>query len=234
MELYYTPPENITGEELTLEAEESAHLTRVMRRRAGDEILVADGQGTAYAATITSVERRQTLCRITARHPEYNEPTQRLTLAVGLIKNPSRFDVLVEKATELGVARIIPLLTQRTIRHAPRTERWRSIALAAMKQSGRSRLPRIEEPATLGEVLSGVKDAAAAILHERATGTPLAELGHGLGLVLIGPEGGFTDEETQEAIEAGCREASLGTRRLRTETAAVVAAALILLGVSRA
>ena len=234
MELYYTPPENISGEALTLEAEESVHLARVMRKRPGDEILVADGEGTAYAATITSVEGRQTLCRITARLPEHNEPKHRLTLAVGLIKNASRFDVLVEKATELGVERIIPLLTKRTIRHAPRTERWRAIALAAMKQSGRSRLPRIEEPATLSEVLSNVGGAAAAILHERASGTPLAELSPGLSLVLIGPEGGFTDEETQQAIEAGCREASLGTRRLRTETAAVVAAALLLLGPSQA
>ena len=233
MELYYAHPRQIARGEITLEGEESTHLRRVMRKRTGEEILIADGEGTAYTATITSIDRQRTLCRITARQAEHNESPRRLTLAVGLTKNPGRFDLLVEKTTEAGVAAIIPLLTHRTVRHAPRTERWRAIALAAMKQSLRSRLPRIEEPATLAEVLSGVGGENALILHERAAGPRLPLLDPGLGnapLVLIGPEGGFTDEELHQATAAGCRQASLGVRRLRTETAAVAAAVLLLLG----
>jgi 16S rRNA (uracil1498-N3)-methyltransferase len=233
VELYYAPPSHILGAEVTLEGEEHAHLMRVMRKRAGQEILVADGEGTAYTATITSVSRLRTLCRISASHPEYNEPRDHLTLAVGLIKQPARFDVLVEKATEIGVRTIIPLLTRRTIRQAPRTERWRGIALAAMKQSHRARIPRIAPPATLPEVLSGIAPQHAVILHEPSTGPHLESLRTRLGptvTVLIGPEGGFTEEELQDAAHAGCLQASLGLRRLRTETAAVVAAALLLLG----
>lgn len=230
MDLYYAPPQQITSDEIVLEGDESAHLVRVMRKRSGEDILVADGTGMAYSARIIATERRRTICRIMARHPQHNEPPQRLTLAVGLTKNPSRFDTLVEKTTEIGVARIIPLLTHRTIRHAPRSERWRAIALAAMKQSGRSRLPELNEPASLDEVLSEVNTTSAAILHEGASGPPLAGLDPVPGIVLIGPEGGFTDEELREALDRGCRMASLGVRRLRTETAAMAAAALLLLG----
>ena len=237
MELYYAPPRQITRGEITLEGEESTHLRRVMRKRTGEEIHVADGEGTVYTATIISIDRQRTLCRITARQAEYNESPRRLTLAVGLTKNPARFDLLVEKTTELGVATIIPLLTRRSIRHAPRTERWRAIALAAMKQSLRSRLPQIQEPAILPEVLSRLPGQNALILHERASGPLLPLLGPALGnapWVLIGPEGGFTEEELQEATGAGCRSVSLGVRRLRTETAAVAAAVHLLLGASPA
>ena len=234
MELYYAPPRQISGDEIILEGDESAHLVRVMRKRSGEDILVADGTGMAYSAKIIATERRRTICRIIARHPQHNEPPHHLTLAVGLTKNPSRFDTLVEKTTEIGVARIIPLLTQRTIRHAPRSERWRAIALAAMKQSGRSRLPELDEPASLIKVLSEFNNTTAAILHEGASGPSLKGLDPVPGFVLIGPEGGFTDEELQEALDRGCRMASLGVRRLRTETAAVAAAALILLGGSPA
>ena len=232
MDLYYAPPEQVRGDRITLVGEESAHLVRVMRKRAGEEILVADGQGMAYTAALVSIERRSTTCRIVARHPELNESPRRLTLAVGLPKNPSRFDVLVEKATEIGVARIIPLLTHRTVRHTPRTERWQAIALAAMKQSLRSRLPRIDEPRTLGTLLEDLTPTAAAILHASDSVAALGALSADLGerpLVLVGPEGGFTDEELQQAASAGCRPASLGQRRLRTETAAIAAAALLLL-----
>lgn len=223
------------AEEITLEGEEHAHLVRVMRRREGDRILITDGEGTAYSATITSVSRQRSLCRISARHDGFNEPAQNVRLAVGLTKNPGRFDYLVEKATEIGVSSIVPLVSERTIRQAPRTERWRSIALAAMKQSLRSRLPQIEELTTLSRLLAEPGPSAGVILHEPSEAGHLASLRSRLGgrpTIAIGPEGGFTEEELHQAAGAGWFRASLGARRLRTETAAVVAAALLLSGAS--
>ena len=221
------------AEQIALEGEENAHLVRVMRKREGHQILITDGEGTAYTATITSISRQRTLCRISARHDGFNEPAQHVRLAVGLTKNPGRFDYLVEKTTEIGVSSIVPLVSERTIRQAPRTERWRSIALAAMKQSLRSRLPQIEEPTTLARLLAEPGPSGGVILHEQSDAAHLASLCSRLGerpTIIVGPEGGFTEEELRQAVGAGWFQASLGARRLRTETAAVVAAALLLSG----
>ncbi|HLF14444.1 MAG TPA: RsmE family RNA methyltransferase [Bacteroidota bacterium] len=232
---FYCPPERIAGDRLVIDGEEFSHLVHVMRKKEGDEIVAVDGRGNAYEAVIDRIERRTALCRIAGRLARWREPDLRVVLAAGVLKNPSRYDFLVEKATELGVTEIIPMRTARTIPSHARSDRWRKLALAAMKQSGRSWLPEVRDLSAFGDVLDEFRNCENRVVaHEDpAAGTPFRELrpptGEGTGLLLmVGPEGGFTGEEIAECAGAGFTTLYLGERRLRTETAAVVALARLM------
>lgn len=233
MEYFYVPPEHISRDECLIEGDEYSHLTHVMRRGVGDAVRIVDGTGTAYDVVIEDIRNRRARCRITARQERLHEPAIRLTLGVAILKNGANFDFLVEKATELGVSAIVPLLTERTIPRHTRTDRWQKIALAAMKQAGRSVLPRVSEPQTLDRFCAGATPADVRLLpHEKAARPPLREaLPEGTLSVVtaIGPEGGFSDGEVTLAVAAGFLPVSLGPRRLRTETAALITAGLVLL-----
>jgi 16S rRNA (uracil1498-N3)-methyltransferase len=153
-----------------------------------------------------------------------------VTLAVSLLRNTSRFEFLVEKATELGVRSIVPMLCERTIRKSEKQARLKKIALAAMKQCGRSYLPRILELADFQSVLNRSPEFGLRLLpHERTEQSqfigPVLQHHPKVSSVLIaiGPEGGFSDRELTLAIEKGFVPISLGARRLRTETAAISA-----------
>jgi 16S rRNA (uracil1498-N3)-methyltransferase len=231
MDYFYTT--QIHGSDFTIDGEEAAHLTHVMRKKEGDEIRIVDGKGTAYDARIESVSKRAAAGVILQAYPGHHEPSCNVTLAVALLKNPSKFDFLVEKVTELGVHEIIPLLTERTIPSHAKSDRWQKLALAAMKQSGRSYLPAVQPLRTLADVLaaSGAFDRTL-IAHERpleGRSVPAQFQEVSSAIILIGPEGGFSDAEMEKALAAGYQPWYLGERRLRTETAAVVAAALALL-----
>jgi 16S rRNA (uracil1498-N3)-methyltransferase len=146
-----------------------------------------------------------------------------------VLKNPSRFDYLVEKTVELGVSKIVPLLTERSIRKGTKVDRWQSIALAAMKQCGRCILPSITQPAPFDAFLLSVPaDAVKLIPHEKADAGEFHVSGHDV-VMCIGPEGGFSDSEVQRAVKAGFKPVTLGPRRLRAETAAVVATVIAFL-----
>jgi len=230
MEYFYAPPAAATPPTLTIAGDEFSHLTHVMRMREGDALRVVDGAGHTYDALITSIGRGEALCRITAAHDRLHEPARELTLAAAMLKNPSRFDYLVEKAVEIGVVRIVPLVTERTIPRQGKRDRWQKLCVAAMKQSGRCVLPRVDEPVPLAAFLASCNAPVKLIPHQDAP-LPLAAASPGgtAGAALcIGPEGGFSDVEIGAAQTAGFRPVSLGARRLRAETAAVVACALIL------
>jgi 16S rRNA (uracil1498-N3)-methyltransferase len=233
MEHFYAPPGSVTPPTLTITGSELTHMTHVMRMREGDAIRVVDGGGNSYDAIITSITRQAASCRITSRTQGLHEPARALTLAAGMLKNPSRFDYLVEKACEIGAMRIVPLLTERTIPRHAKTDRWQKLCIAAMKQSGRCVLPRVLEPVTFREFISspGEPHALKYIPHGQAEVplTPSRTAGDAPAIVCIGPEGGFSDEEVALAQEAGFEPVSLGARRLRTETAALVACAIVLL-----
>ncbi len=227
---FYVPPGSITGDEASVEGEEYAHLTQVVRHREGDTIGIVDGAGMAYVAVLTSIGRHAALCSIRSTHPHLHEPSRHVTLAVGVLKNPSRFETMIEKCTELGVRKIIPMITTRTVSRHARVERWRTIALAAMKQCGRCVLPDIVPLMMFDEVISGAK-AGKVIFHEQATALfdPAAvDPDTSECTICIGPEGGFTEGEVASAAEHGWRVVSVGDRRLRSETAAIVAAARLL------
>lgn len=227
---FYVPPGSIAGGGVSVEGEEYAHLTQVMRYREGDTIGIVDGAGMAYVTEVTSIHRHNAVCSIKSTHPNLHEPSRRVTLAVGVLKNPSRFETMVEKCTELGVRKIIPMITTRTVQRHARVERWQSIALAAMKQCGRCVLPAIVPLMTFDEVVSGAKGGKV-MFHEQATvlfDPSAVDPGLSECTICIGPEGGFTEGEVASAAEHGWSVVSVGDRRLRSETAAIVAAARLL------
>lgn len=231
MDYFYST--QIRGTSFSIDEEESAHLVHVMRKKEGDEIRIVDGRGTAYDARIDAISKKVASGTILRSFPRHHEPSRSVTLAVGVLKNPSKFDFLVEKVTELGVSEIIPLSTERTIPTHAKTDRWQKLALAAMKQSGRSLLPRIGEMQPLAEMLAlPERPDLKLIAHERSTSEASATVdfqGVASAVILVGPEGGFSDAELEQAIAAGYRSWYFGERRLRTETAAVVAATLALI-----
>jgi 16S rRNA (uracil1498-N3)-methyltransferase len=228
MEYFYVPPERIVNGKVEIADEEFTHLVHVMRRKEGDEICIVDGKGGAYDVRLVSVGRRSAEGSVVRMLERSNEPKVVVTCAVGILKNPSRFDFLVEKTTELGVSSIIPLRTARTIPAHAKIERWQKLALAAMKQSGRSRLPEVQELTQFDVVCSSAsRYDRCYIAHEQPLGesaaAPLLSASDRNIAILIGPEGGFSDEEVGRAIETGWKPLFLGERRLRTETAAMIA-----------
>jgi 16S rRNA (uracil1498-N3)-methyltransferase len=234
VDYFYVKPEDVTGNAFVLRGEESKHLARVLRKHAGERIFATDGNDHMYEAFIAEIGKKDTHCRIGAVHTKYNEPSLNVALAVSLLKNPARFDSVVEKATELGVRHIIPMRCERTVPHREKRDRLEKIAVAAVKQCGRSWLPRISSVTKLNEVLAASGGYGLRIItHEKADLDQTVE--HVLGqhpqqnsiLILIGPEGGFSDEEVKAAKDAGFVAVTLGSRRLRTETAALAAATLV-------
>jgi 16S rRNA (uracil1498-N3)-methyltransferase len=233
MEYFYTPPHLVERQMLTIEGDEFSHLTHVMRKKVGDEVRVVDGKGNAHDAVISEINKRTARCSIHAHHSRLNEPDLDVTLAAGVLKNSSRFDFLVEKSTEIGVCTIVPLITERTIPQHRRTDRWQKLALAAMKQSGRCVLPSLYELTSFEDFIAATQpDSLRLIPHEKAEKPAISDLLQNQKstsiVVCIGPEGGFSDNEIDAASKAGFAPVSLGNTRLRTETAAIVAVAAIL------
>ena len=232
MEFFYAPSGDVHGDVVVLRGEEFTHLTHVMRRKAGDRIVITDGAGRTYTAEIADTSRREAVCRIIARQEFLHEPRVHITLAVALLKNPAKFDFLVEKATELGVSVIVPLRTERTIPAQGRTDRWQKLALAAMKQSMRCVLPEVRPVVAFEDVVRNTGAAARIIPHEQGTAPRIPELqlvrSADSIAICIGPEGGFTDSEVRRAVDAGFVPVSLGKTRLRTETAAIAAVATVI------
>lgn len=231
MDYFYTPPHLITASELSIDGDEFVHLTHVMRKKPGDAIRVVNGTGTAYDVTLAEISKRIARCEITATHPRLNEPAIDVTLGVAILKNASKFDFLVEKVTELGVNTIVPLLTERTIPHHAKIDRWQKLALAAMKQSCRCVLPTVYSLRSFTDFITSAAPVdLKLILHEKSSQPITAALSSGAyhSVVLcVGPEGGFSDEEVGFALGKGFSPASLGQTRLRTETAGIVGVAMV-------
>ncbi len=229
MDTFYCPPGKIQSDAVLIDGDEFNHLVHVMRKKSGDEIRVVDGTGTAYDVVLGEMKKHTAAGRVTVRYERYHEPAIDVTLAVGILKNPSKFDFLVEKVTELGVKQVVPILTDRTIPSRAKVDRWQKLALAAMKQCGRSFLPVVSQLMTLDEFISGFPASEVQLIaHEQANDAPpltsyLRDY-HRSASLLVGPEGGFTEEEVERCVLKGWRPLYLGPRRLRTETAAVVAA----------
>ena len=241
---FYAPPPSHQGDRITLPDDEARHAARVLRKKPGDEIAVVDGEGGWFRVRLDEVGKDAVAGVIVEGRREVGEPGYELVMGVALLKNASRFETFLEKAVELGVAAVVPLVTARTEKGRLKRPRAEGILTAAMKQSGRSRRVRLFEPTSLDvwfeEGRASGTDVHALICHEgvgversiyRALagrpGAPRVE-------VLVGPEGGFSDEEVAAAMEAGFAPVSLGPRRLRTETAALTAAAAVMLAREKA
>jgi 16S rRNA (uracil1498-N3)-methyltransferase len=217
------------GEVVTLCTDEAKH-ARVRRLGVGDAVALFDGGGRSYLGHLESLSRQAAVVRVSETLPERDgESALALTLAVAALK-ADRFDWVVEKATELGVARIQPFTSAFTLAHPSRHRqaRWRQIALSAAKQCGRSVAPAIEPPLSFAAVLA-LPAAGRILFAEDGSGTSVARLALDAPpslLAIVGAEGGFSPAEIAAARAADCHLAALGPRLLRAETAAVVAVAL--------
>ncbi len=231
-------PDAIRGRSITIrDPQELHHLLDVVRVRVGDRLECFDGAGHGYAGPIVQRARRRLVVEIAERLEEPRRPLG-ITLAQALIR-PERFAWVIQKATELGVDRISPLVTHRTVvRPAPdhadqKLVRWQRIASEAAKQCGRKTLPHLDVPQPFRHFLSTLQEGTRALMPTlSATGVPLKdELEHFDGVtsavVLIGPEGDFTREEALLAQRAGVRLVSLGHLTLRSETAAITTLSIL-------
>ena len=233
MDAFYAPVKYISEKTVRLEGEEHHHLVHVMRKKIGEEIFTADGEGAMYRVRIALLHRDHAVCEIIERLPGYNELDSGVILIQALLKNPNKMDWIIEKATELGVSRIFPVTTERTLTGKDKHDRWEALALAAMKQSMRCRLPNIEHVEPFEKVISAMPKSSLFLFHEAAgySQTISSEF-HGHReenpiAVAIGPEGGFSEEEIALAIRHGAKILTLGKTRLRSETAAITAIARV-------
>jgi 16S rRNA (uracil1498-N3)-methyltransferase len=231
----FVRPEAVDADRVRFDADEAHHLGRVLRLRPGGLVEATDGAGTLYTVRLVAVDPTGAWGTIEGRATPGRESPCVLTLAQGILKG-DRMSWLVQKATELGVARLIPMETARVVARsgggaAGRLSRWGRIAREAVKQSGRVVVPTIDRPRAFAEVAGAAAKHDAAWIFWEGGGQALRVAAAAAGrpasaLLLVGPEGGFTAEEVALAEGAGARVVSLGPRTLRAESAGLAAVAL--------
>ena len=216
---FYSDADLAADLHVTLSSEEQHH-ARVLRVRDGEEVEVFNGRGDAYTGVYTADG-----IRLTAAAPN-REASIAITLAMAII-NLEKFELVLQKTTELGIASIVPLITERCEirpeRYRGKHERWQKIIFEATKQSARSRIATLEQPAAFADVVA--RPGSKVIFDMDGEGA--GNRAHSV--LFIGPEGGFSERELALAREHGCAFEQLGSRRLRAETAGIVATALALL-----
>ncbi len=223
MNLFHCP--DLSLDLVELPEEEAHHATHVLRMKAGDMIGLLDGQGTRAEAELLEVNKRRVMAQIRQRTTQSPERNARIHIAVAPTKQIDRIEWFVEKAVELGVDRITPIITARSERARLRTDRLQRVAIAAMKQSQRTWLPTLDEPTTLEHLLQAPLPTQRYFgwcegEHIDLTSAYVPKMD---ALMVIGPEGDLTPEEAEMLITEGFRAVSLGKARLRTETAAIAA-----------
>jgi len=212
----------------------AGHLTHVLRLRAGAQLTLFNGRGGEYSASIERVRRSEVTLAVGAHQAIERESPFALTLAQGISRG-ERMDLVVQKATELGVSRLVPVLTERSVvrldeqQSDRKSSHWRAIAIAACEQCGRNRLPEVALPAPLRELLREPVGGSVRLLLSPAATRRIEDVPRPASgvTVLIGPEGGLSAEEQADAHAAGFTAVNLGPRVLRTETAAIAALTLL-------
>jgi 16S rRNA (uracil1498-N3)-methyltransferase len=225
MEHYYTPKELILKDTLTIADNEAKHLAKVLRKEPGAYIYVTDGECNLYKCRIEKILKSEIECSIEEKIFDEAENRIKITLYQSLLKNPNRFEFAIEKSVELGVFFIQPVITEHVInKERNKVERWNSISLSAMKQSGRTYLPKVNAPLSFVEAIKHCKDELKLIAHEKDHGSSISDCrnknANSIAL-FIGPEGGFSDDEVELAEENGFNTITLGKRKFRSETAAL-------------
>jgi 16S rRNA (uracil1498-N3)-methyltransferase len=224
MQLFYAP--ELGGDQHTLDEQESKHVIRVLRKRNGDTIILTDGKGKFYTGELINDDPRKCELRIIDISEGEGNRNYLLNVAIAPTKNINRFEWFLEKATEIGIDDISPVICQRSERKVIKTERLNKVVTAAMKQSLKAYHPVLHGAKSFTELVSMDHEGQKFIAYVEEGKHPLLQTLYRPGedaIILIGPEGDFSPEEIEQAKENGFQTVSLGASRLRTETAGVVA-----------
>ncbi|CAL1516398.1 16S rRNA (uracil(1498)-N(3))-methyltransferase [Chitinophaga sp. MM2321] len=227
--VFYAPDIQPDAAEYTMNEDTSKYCIQVLRHEKGDGVLLADGRGHKFTAVITDDNRKRCGVKIT-QCETVPPPVPALRIAISFTKSASRIEWFLEKATEIGIQTIIPLVSQRTEKEKIKAERLQNILVSAMLQSRQFYLPDLQAPQAFDKVVKSNKDPQQLIAH--CIPEEKKELQHQLQagkdtIILIGPEGDFTPEEIKLALDQGFLPVSLGKTRLRTETAGMVAVTIM-------
>jgi 16S rRNA (uracil1498-N3)-methyltransferase len=236
MQRYFLRPDQFQGQIVTIDGDDAHHLLRVMRAEIGDEVICSNGADREALVRVTSLDKGTVTGQAVQELTMTAEPAARVWIAQSLPKG-DKMEIVIQKGTEIGAARFLPFLSERTVvqydakKEAKRTERWQKIAKEAAEQAHRNRVPEIDAVLTWKQLLKQAEHVDAAwICYEKEDGKQLrtaiqdalaGEMKTNF-LFAVGPEGGFSDQEIQQAEAAGFISVSLGKRILRTETAGMV------------
>lgn len=221
MAIFYQ--ENI--DELKLSETEAHHAVKVLRKKVGDKIQLVTGKGILVDAEITATDKKNCEYKI-IQSTQFEEPTPKIHIAIAPTKNMDRYEWFAEKAVEIGVSEITPILTENSERKKLKLDRLQNILVSGMKQSKNYFLPKLNELTSFPDFIKSVRETQKYIAHceteESQHLIKLINTNQDI-LIMIGPEGDFSNNEIQLAVKSGFKECSLGNSRLRTETAGVVA-----------
>lgn len=228
MHLFYTP--DINSSEYLLNEEETKHCTKVLRLKENDIVYLVDGNGGFYKAAISVISSKKCLLKILETQKNFGKRNYRLHIAIAPTKNIDRIEWFVEKATEIGIDEISPIICQRSERKVIKTERLEKIAISAIKQSIKAYLPKINQAQNYTDFIktasSGLKCIAHCLPENKQDFKSLIPSQNDV-LILIGPEGDFTPQEIHQALKNNFIPVTLGESRLRTETAGIVATTVV-------
>jgi 16S rRNA (uracil1498-N3)-methyltransferase len=229
MHIFYTP-DVLSNEYYYLSEEESKHCTKVLRLKENDCIFLVDGKGGFYKAAISAISGKKCLLRIEETQKEFNKRNYRLHIAIAPTKNIDRIEWFAEKATEIGIDEITPIICHRSERRIIKTDRIEKICISAMKQSLKAYLPKVNEAVAFNDFITTIQAESKFIAHclpdNKQELKALIPSQKDI-LILIGPEGDFSKQEIELAIKHQFIPVSLGNSRLRTETAALVACTIV-------
>lgn len=240
---FYISSYDPAAAEIPLDEDNSRHIVQVLRMKTGEPLLLTDGKGALLRGVIGEAHKKK--CIVQVQHAgRQSGPSRKIAIAISLLKNANRFEWFLEKATEIGVSQIIPLLCERTEKQHFRQDRMKNILVSAMLQSQQSWLPELQAPVAFAQVAGNPAEERRFIAHcleeEKIslsaalapTGMPAASALAGITpavdtIILIGPEGDFSPKEIELALQNKFLPVTLGATRLRSETAGMVAAALL-------
>lgn len=229
MDLPYFYIADITQPCITLDEATSKHIVQVLRRKKNDQLILTNGKGDSCTVVISDDHRKHCTVAVLSKNTKH-QFKPKICIAISLLKNTSRFEWFLEKATELGVQEIMPLICERTNKDKYRTDRFQNILISAMLQSKQSWLPVLHQPTSFEDALEmdfGEKMIAHCLPAHKPGLKNLSMNDSGDQIILIGPEGDFTEKEIELALIKKFRPVSLGNTRLRTETAGIAAAAIL-------
>ncbi|WP_202711162.1 16S rRNA (uracil(1498)-N(3))-methyltransferase [Sporosalibacterium faouarense] len=238
MHRFFIDSDNVHESQVVITGDDVKHIKNVLRLNVGDKIMVCDGESNDYLIEIENIESNQVIGKIINKERSKGEPPIDVVLYQGLPKS-TKMDLIIQKATELGVKRIVPVITERTVvkidnpkKENKKLERWNRIALEASKQCKRGQIPNVEGVINFKEMVEEIKEDFVIVPYENeikiGTKEILSKFNDKTISIVIGPEGGFEEEEIEKLKEIGANIITLGPRILRTETAGFTTMAIVM------